>query len=236
MSTLYVIATPIGNLEDMTYRAVRVMGEVDALACEDTRHTRKLLTHFEIPRPAQVFACHQGNEARSSQGIVKLLDAGRTVGLVSDAGMPGISDPGYRVVAAAVEAGHRVEVIPGPSASTTALVASALPSATYTFLGFPPRKPGKRRKLLQAHAEGEATLVLFESPNRLAALLTEALEIFGDRRAAVSVELTKMFEDTTRGWLSELAERYADEEIRGEVTVTIRGNRAEVRAGAPESS
>ncbi len=220
---LYVIATPIGNLEDVSYRAVRILGEVDALACEDTRLTRKLLERYGIARPRQMFACHEHNEARAARGILKLLDDGRTVGLVSDAGMPSISDPGFRVVAAALEAGHRIEVVPGPSAVTAALVASGLPTSSFTFLGFAPRKPGQRRRWLEAEAQVPHTLVMFESPHRLAALLADALAVLGDRRAAVAVELTKMFERVDRGWLSELAERAAEGETRGEVTVVIAG-------------
>lgn len=221
--SLYVIATPIGNLEDVSYRAVRILGEVDALACEDTRITRKLLERYGIARPRQMFACHEHNEARSARGIVKLLDEGRTVGLVSDAGMPSISDPGFRVVAAALEAGHRIEVVPGPSAVTAALVASGLPTSSFVFLGFAPRKPGQRRRWLEAEAQVPHTLVMFESPHRLAALLADALAVLGDRRAAVAVELTKMFERVDRGWLSELAERSAEGESRGEVTVVVAG-------------
>lgn len=221
MSTLYVVATPIGNLEDITRRALRVLGEVDAIACEDTRVTRKLLSHFEIPKP-QMFACHEHNEARSAQGIVKLLDQGRSVALCSDAGMPGISDPGYRVISAARAAGHDIAVIPGPSAVNAALVASGLPSSSYTFLGFAPRKAGQRQRWLAREAESPHTLVLFESPQRLGELLQDALATLGDRRAAVAIELTKMFESVTDGWLSELAPRYA-EPPRGEVTVVIAG-------------
>ncbi|MEL7370679.1 MAG: 16S rRNA (cytidine(1402)-2'-O)-methyltransferase [Myxococcota bacterium] len=223
MATLYVIGTPIGNLEDMTFRAIRIMREVDVLACEDTRQTRKLLTHFEIPKPQQMFSCNQINEHNSRQGIVKLLDAGRTVGLVSDAGMPGISDPGYQVVTAAIEGGHRVEVIPGPSAGITALISSGLPASSFYFAGFPPRKPGRRKKLLTALKDMEATLLFFESPHRLGAFLADAKEVLGDRKAAVSIELTKKFEETDRDQLSALTERYADETVRGEVTVTIAG-------------
>lgn len=220
-ATLYVIATPIGNLEDITYRAVRTLGRVDALACEDTRVTRKLLSHYGIARP-QMFACQEHNEARSAKGILKLLDAGRSVGLCSNAGMPAVSDPGYRVISGARAAGHRVEVIPGASAVDTALVASGLPTSSFTFLGFAPRKAGQRRRWLAREAEAPHTLVALEAPSRLPALLADALAVLGDRRAAVAVELTKMFESVEDGWLSELAERFA-EPVRGEVTVVIAG-------------
>ncbi|MEO1337199.1 MAG: 16S rRNA (cytidine(1402)-2'-O)-methyltransferase, partial [Myxococcota bacterium] len=173
MATLYVIGTPIGNLEDMTFRAIRIMREVDVLACEDTRQTRKLLTHFEIPKPQQMFSCNQINEHNSRQGIVKLLDAGRTVGLVSDAGMPGISDPGYQVVTAAIEGGHRVEVIPGPSAGITALISSGLPASSFYFAGFPPRKPGRRKKLL---TEGRIIGLIDEQKEKMGPRLANFVE------------------------------------------------------------
>lgn len=234
MTTLYVIATPLGNLEDITYRAVRILGEVQALACEDTRVTRKLLAHYGISKPPLMFACHDRNEARSRHGIMKLLDEGTEVALVSDAGMPAISDPGYRVVSAAIEAGHHVDVIPGPSAATTALVASGLPSSSFTFLGFPPRKPGPRQRLLAEYGQAEPTLILFESPHRIGQLLGDAVKVLGDRQAAVAAELTKMFEAVDRGWLSELAPRYAEKEVRGEITVVIAGNRPQFRRVVPD--
>jgi 16S rRNA (cytidine1402-2'-O)-methyltransferase len=220
---LYVVGTPIGNLEDMTFRAVRILGEVDALACEDTRVTRRLLQRHAIPRPTLMFPYHEHNAERAGPGLLKLLAEGRRVALCSDAGMPGISDPGHRLIAAAHGAGHRVEVIPGPSAAVTALVASGLPSASFTFLGFPPRKRGKRQRLLGAAGAAEHTLILFESPHRLGALLHDARAVLGDRPAAVALELTKLFETIVRGSLTELAARFAEERPRGEVTVVIAG-------------
>lgn len=222
--TLFLIGTPIGNLEDISARALRVLGEIDALACEDTRRTRKIYEHFKLPSPRTIFACADHNEENAVRRIAGLLDQGLSVGLATDAGMPGISDPGFRAVQAALEGGHRIEVIPGPTAVSSALAVSGLSAASYTFLGFPPRKPGKLRNALKAQAELEHTLVLFESPHRTGALMTAALEVLGDRRAAVCIELTKMFEEIARGWTSDLAERFSREEPRGEVTVVIAGN------------
>jgi len=223
MATLYVVATPIGNLEDITYRAVRVLGEVPVLACEDTRTTRKLLARYTIPRPAKLLAYHEHNEERAAAGIAALLDQGQDVALCSDAGYPGVSDPGYRLIAAAIDAGHRVEVLPGAGAVEPALLASGLPGASFTFKGFPPRKPGPRRRFLEADAASPHTLVFYESPHRVAVLLHDALQVLGDRRAAVCVELTKKFEGTHRGWLKDLTAHFADRAIRGEVTVVIAG-------------
>ncbi len=223
MGTLYVIATPIGNLEDMTLRAVRTLGEVDALACEDTRRTRVLLERHNIPRPKTVFSYHEHNEQAAAARVVELLDGGATVGLVTNAGYPGVSDPGYRAISSAIDAGHDVVALPGAGAVGTALAASGLPAVSYTFKGFPPKKPGKRRKFLELDAALPHTLVFYESPQRTAILLADALEVYGDRRAAVCVELTKKFERVTRGWLADLAEEFADAKIKGEVTIVIAG-------------
>ncbi len=172
---LVVIATPIGNLEDLTFRAKRVLGEVDALACEDTRHTRIILERYEIPRAKTVFSYHEHNEHRAAERILGLLDAGLTVGLCSNAGYPGISDPGYVIVSRAVERGFRVEVIPGASAVPTALLASGLPTSSFTFKGFPPRKPGKRLHFLEAERDMPHTLISLRSAHRVGALLQAAL-------------------------------------------------------------
>lgn len=223
MATLYVIATPIGNLEDISHRAIRVLGEVPVLACEDTRVTRKLLAHYSIPRPASLLAYHEHNEERAAAHILTLLDNGQDVGLCSNAGYPGISDPGYRLISGAVEAGHRVEVIPGPGAVEPALLASGLPAASFTFKGFPPRKPGPRRRFLEAERDAPHTLILYESPHRVAVLLHDALEVLGDRRAAVCIEMTKKFEQIHRGWLAELVTTFAERQVRGEVVVVIAG-------------
>ncbi|PWE18128.1 16S rRNA (cytidine(1402)-2'-O)-methyltransferase [Marinicauda salina] len=232
---LWLVATPIGNLEDMSFRAIRVLKEVDAIACEDTRVTRSLLEHFDIPAK-QVFACHEHNEAASAAGIVKLIEDGKSVALVSDAGAPAVSDPGYRVVRAVLDAGLEVSAVPGPSAVLAALTVSGLPTDRFTFIGFGPRKPGKRKRWLEAFADDPSTIVLMESPQRLAETLADALAVLGDRRAAVALELTKKFERVHRGRLSELIERYA-EPPRGEATVVVEGaktRREKVNKYAPD--
>jgi len=224
MSILYVIATPIGNLEDVSYRAVRVLGEIGALACEDTRRTRILLDRYQIPRPKTLFSYHEHNEERAARRIIGLLEKGTSVGLVTKAGYPGVSDPGYRVISQAVERGFRVEVLPGPGAVETALVLSGLPGVSFTFKGFAPRTPKRRRDFLATEKDLPHTLVFFESPHRVGALLADALEVLGNRKAAVCVEITKMFEQVERGYLAELAERFREAGIKGEVTVVIAGN------------
>ncbi len=224
MPTLFVIATPIGNLEDMSFRAVRILGEVQALACEDTRRTRTLLTHFDIPSPKHIFSYHEHNEERAGHGILKLLSEGEDIALCSDGGYPGVSDPGYRIVHEAIENGFEVQVIPGAGAVTMALVASGLPSSSYTFKGFPPRKPGPRKRFLEMEKDVPHTLIFFESPFRVAKLLDAALSVLGNRKAAVCIELTKMYEQVHRGFLEELLEQFEGKKIRGEVTVVISGN------------
>ncbi len=224
MATLYIIATPIGNLEDLSYRAVRILGEVGVLACEDTRTTRVILERYAIRRPPQILSYREHNEANAAPGIVKLLAGGSDVALCSDAGYPGISDPGYRVIAQALDAGHRVEVLPGAGAVEPAVLASGLPPSSFTFKGFPPRKPGPRTKYLTMERDVPHTLVFFESPRRLASLLQEALGVYGDRRAAVCIELTKKFEEVHRGWLSDLCAQFRGVRIRGEVTLVIAGS------------
>ena len=171
---LYVVATPIGNMEDVTIRALAVLRECDALAAEDTRRTRQLLTRYEIPRPRTLLSLHEHNEEHSAQRVVGLLEGGARVALCSDAGTPLVSDPGYRTLKLVVESGFPVRAIPGPSAAVAALAISALPPSSFTFKGFPPRKPGPRKRFLEADAEAPHTLVLFESPHRIAKLLRDA--------------------------------------------------------------
>ena len=220
---LMVIATPIGNLEDLTFRAKRVLGEVEALACEDTRHTRIIFDRYEIPKPRIMFSYHEYNEDKAAERILGLLAEGKVVGLASNAGYPGISDPGYVIISRAVEAGYRVEVIPGASSVPVALLASGLSTASYTFKGFPPKKPGRRNTFLQMERDLPHTLILFESPHRVGILLQSALEALGDRRAAVCIELTKVFEEVHHGFLSELVLKFAEKKIKGEVVVVIAG-------------
>jgi len=224
MATLWLIATPIGNLEDITHRAVRVLREADVLACEDTRQTLKILQRYEIQREGKFVAYHEHNEERAGATLLAHLAEGRSVALCSDGGMPAISDPGFRLIASAIVAGHTVESIPGPSAVQSALVVSGLPTSSYTFKGFPPRKSGARVRFLQEDGDRPHTLVLFESPFRIGALLADAFTALGDRRAAVCIELTKKFERIHRGHLSDLAREFEGVAVKGEITVVIAGN------------
>lgn len=218
-ATLVLVPTPIGNLGDITLRALEVLRAADVIACEDTRHTRKLLTHFDITGK-RLIACHDHNEVNSASGIVKLLEEGKRVALCSDGGTPLVNDPGFRVVAAVREAGFVVTALPGASAVTTALVVSGLPPDRFLYAGFPPRKPGRRRKWLAEVGSHGCTVVALESPHRLPALLTDALDVLGDVDAAVCLELTKRFEEVATGPLSELVDTFA-EPPRGEMTVVI---------------
>ncbi|MEA2412950.1 MAG: rRNA (cytidine1402-2-O)-methyltransferase [Thermoleophilaceae bacterium] len=221
--TLYVVATPIGNMEDVTLRALRVLRGCDALAAEDTRRTRQLLTRYDIPRPRTLLSLHEHNEEHSAQRVVGLLTGGARVALCSDAGTPLVSDPGYRAVKLVVESGFPVVAIPGPSAAIAALSISTLPPSSFTFKGFPPRKPGPRKRFFEQEAEQPHTLVVYESPHRLARMLADALEVLGDREACVCIDLTKKFEAAHRGPLSMLAGQFEGVTVRGEVTVVIEG-------------
>ncbi|MAZ02574.1 MAG: 16S rRNA (cytidine(1402)-2'-O)-methyltransferase [Sneathiella sp.] len=219
--TLYLIPTPIGNLEDITLRSMRILQSVDALACEDTRHTRKIFERHSLASPSIIFPCHAHNEDRAVGRILSLLRDGKSVGLTSDAGAPGVSDPGQRAAAAVIEAGYQVVSLPGASAVITALTVSGLAIPAFTFLGFLPRRPGRQRKLFAAFADAPSALVFFESPFRVGKILTVAHEILGDRPAAVCIELTKKFENIHRGPLSSLAEQFSSQKIKGEVTIVI---------------
>lgn len=221
--TLYIVGTPIGNLKDMTERARETLARVQVIACEDTRRTGKLLRTLQIDSRARLVSYFEGNERRRIPLLLEDLRAGRDVALVSDGGMPSFSDPGYRMVRACLDAGIDVDVIPGPAAAVAALVVSGLPTDRFSFEGFLPKKPGARRGRLEELAGDPRTLVLFESPQRLAALLGEAAEVLGpDRRAAVARELTKMHQEVRRGTLRQLADE-TPEEVKGEVTVVIGG-------------
>jgi 16S rRNA (cytidine1402-2'-O)-methyltransferase len=225
--TLWLVGTPIGNLADITDRARTTLARVDVIACEDTRRTGRLLAHLGIERPRLV-SFFEGNERKRLPELLEHLRAGRDVAVVSDAGMPGLSDPGERLVRAAVAEGIPVDVAPGPSAAIAALVVSGLPAARFAFEGFLPRKPAERRTRLEQLARETRTIVAFESPRRVGALLADAAEVLGDRRAAVVRELTKVHQEVVRGTLSDLAARYADEDVRGEVVVVIEGRAAHV--------
>ncbi len=231
-ATLFVVATPIGNLEDISFRAVRILGEVGALACEDTRRSRIIFDRYDIARPRTIFSCHEHNEEQASRRILGLLATGVSVALVTNAGYPSISDPGYRVVAAAIDGGFDVDVIPGPSAVVQAVVLSGLPSSSFTFLGFPPRKPGPLRRLLGEHQASSHTLVFYESPHRIVRLLEAVLETLGDRRGVVCIELTKMFEQVKRGFVSGLVEELSGQTIKGEVTLVVAGDHPKFRRGS----
>jgi 16S rRNA (cytidine1402-2'-O)-methyltransferase len=218
---LYLVATPIGNLGDITLRALETLREADVVVSEDTRKTGLMLKHFEIKKPQISF--YEPKEARTLPKILALLEEGKAVALVSNAGSPAISDPGFTLVRAALEAGLPVTAIPGPTAVVTALVLSGLPVHSFTFRGFPPRKPGARRRFLEVDLASPHTLIFYESPHRLIAFLEDALAVYGDRRAAVANDLTKLFETVIRGTLSACIARLAAEEPRGEYTVVIEG-------------
>jgi 16S rRNA (cytidine1402-2'-O)-methyltransferase len=218
---LYVVGTPIGNLEDITLRALRVLGEVAAIACEDTRQTVKILNRFGLKKP--LISYFQPREGRRIPEIIGLLEAGRDVALVSDAGTPGISDPGFPLIREVLKKGLQVVPIPGPSAVTAALSAAGLPTHRFLFAGFPPPKAAGLRKLLEGLAGEEATLVFYLPTRRLAEFLGAVIEILGDRRVVVARELTKIHEEFLRGAASELAAAVASRTIKGEATVLVEG-------------
>ena len=219
---LYLVATPIGNLSDITLRALETLREVDFVASEDTRKTGRLLQHFDISKPQIAF--HEHNEERAGEKIIHLLQEGNSVALVTDAGTPGIADPGFSLVRRCHAADLPVTMIPGPTAFVMALVLSGLATYSFIFRGFPPRKPGKRRRFLEADLDSPYTLIYYESPHRLRAFLQDALDIFGDRPAALGNELTKLFESVQRGSLSQLLANLDEADLRGEFVVVISGN------------
>src|SRR5215471_3177599 len=217
---LYLVATPIGNLEDITYRAVRILGEADVIACEDTRQTRKLLDHYGIQKP--LVSYYEHNESRRAQELVTKLKSGATIAQVSDAGMPGISDPGYRVVKLALEHGIRVVPIPGPSALVAALAASGLPTDAFEFRGFLPAKAGQRRTALEQMRRLEHTVVFYEAPHRIEETMEDIVQILGGRRPVVIArELTKLHEEFIRGTAKEVLESVRRRELKGEITLLI---------------
>jgi 16S rRNA (cytidine1402-2'-O)-methyltransferase len=223
--TLYIVATPIGNLEDITQRALRVLREVDLIACEDTRHTRKLLNHFGIETKA--ISYHEHNERERAEELCALLESGRSVAIVSDAGTPLISDPGFRVVNLAIEKASVVVPVPGASALVAALSASGLPSDQFFFAGFLPPRTNARSVILEKLRTIDATLIFYEAPHRIAATLRDALAVLGDREAVIGRELTKLHEEFVRGKLSNLIERFSDAtNARGEMVLMIAGAQA----------
>ena len=228
---LYLVATPIGNLQDMTFRAVEVLRNVNLIACEDTRHTRHLLDHFRIS--ARVISYHEHNEKERAEELADRLLLGDSIAVVSDAGTPGICDPAFRIVARAIEIGADVISIPGPVAFVTAVIASGLPTDSIYFGGFLPSKKGDRIRRLEEVREIQATLVFYEAPHRIARSLTTCVTVLGDRRAAVARELTKLHEEIVRGGLHELAQRFAACTVKGEIVLCIdRGDPATVRKDA----
>lgn len=224
MSTLYLVATPIGNLEDLSPRAQRILREVKLIAAEDTRHSRKLLNHFDIHTPLTSYFEH--NERLKLDDVLAALQSG-DVALISDAGMPGINDPGYPLVRAALDAGHQVSPIPGASAPVAALAASGLPADQFLYLGYPARKQSERQRDLQSVLSLPYTLIFLESPHRLLPTLKDLCEILGDRQIAVAAELTKMYERFFRGSLSEALTFFESQPARGEFTIVVAGAQAE---------
>ena len=231
--TLYLVATPIGNLRDITQRAVEVLTSVGTIACEDTRHTRKLLNHLGISN--KLVSYHEHNEAKRAEELAVVLENGTSVAIVSDAGTPGISDPSFRIVQRAIEIGAQVVPVPGPVAFVSALVASGLPTDTVFFGGFLPSKKSERRRRLREIASIPATLVFYESPRRLSAALADCLEILGDREAVIAREITKLHEQFLRGSISRLLSEFSSATLKGEAVLLIdrvRGVTPEREAGS----
>jgi 16S rRNA (cytidine1402-2'-O)-methyltransferase len=217
---LYVVGTPIGSLEDITYRAVRVLRQAELIACEDTRHTRNLLDYYGIE--AKLVSYHEHNEAERAQELVQKLLDGVNIAQVSDAGMPGISDPGYRVIKLAIERGIPVVPVPGPSALVAALAASGLPTDAFEFRGFLPAKSGQRRTVLEAIRSAEHTVIFYEAPHRIREAVEDIVAVLGpERPMVIARELTKVHEEFLRGTAGELAEQIRDREVKGEITILI---------------
>jgi len=227
---LYLVATPIGNLEDITVRALRTLGEVDLIACEDTRHTSKLLRHYNIHK--ETVSYHEHNENSRAPQLVERLERGERIALVSDAGMPVISDPGYRLVTLCLASQIPVVPIPGPSALVAALAVCGLPNQEFLFAGFLPSRPAQRRKALDRLSGEPRTIIFYEAPHRLVAMLAEALDRLGRRQAVIGREITKVHEEFLRGDLAELLVRVQQAPVRGEITVLI-GPPEEGQAAAP---
>ena len=221
---LYIIATPIGNLADISPRALDTLREADIIACEDTRRTKILLNHYEIISRRPIISYREQNEIHAGEKLAQQLEEGKTVALCSDGGYPGVSDPGYRMIKLAIERDLEFTIIPGASAVPMALLLSGLPSSSYTFKGFPPRKNGQRHRFFEMEKDLPHTIVIFESPFRVSKTLISALEALGERQAAVCIELTKKFEKVSRGWLSDLIKEFEDKKIKGEVSIAIAGN------------
>ncbi|WP_177503583.1 16S rRNA (cytidine(1402)-2'-O)-methyltransferase [Anaerosinus sp.] len=219
---LYLCATPIGNLEDMTFRAARVLGEVDFIAAEDTRHTRKLLTHFDLHTP--LISYHEHNKFERGPELISMLLEGKNIAVVSDAGLPGIADPGSHLAQLAIEEGIIVTPLPGANAALSGLICSGLDTTSFLFVGFLPKTSRKRREVLESIVSSKATLLFYESPHRLKDTLKECITVLGERKAVACRELTKKFEEFVRGTLSSLQEHFQNNQPRGEFTLIIEGN------------
>lgn len=221
MGTLYLVSTPIGNLEDITLRALRILKEVDLIACEDTRHTRRLLDHFGIKKPTLSY--HEHNEKSRTDDLINRLKGGEAIAIVSDAGTPGISDPAYRIVKTAIENNIKVEPVPGATAAIAALTASGLATDSFLFVGFLPPKKNARKERLSELQNSAATLVFYEAPHRIEETLRDAEEVLGDRNAVLARELTKLYEEFIRGKLSYIRDLITSQKPRGEMALVIEG-------------
>ena len=220
--TLYIVGTPIGNLEDISFRAVRILKEVDLIAAEDTRHTKKLLNHYDIHKPLESY--HKFNEKQKTAMLISILEQGKNIALVTNAGMPGISDPGEIIIQAAIS--HKIPVvpIPGPTALILSLIVSGLATEKFAFEGFLPRKKGMRQKHLQKLKSDSRTHIFYEAGNRLANTVSDIYQICGDRQIAIARELTKKFEEIIRGKCSIICDRLAKEQLKGECVLVVAGN------------
>lgn len=225
MSKLILVPTPIGNLKDMSYRAIEVLEQVDRVACEDTRVTGKLLQKYDMKKPLLNYREH--NEMEASEYILDLIQSGETIALVTDAGMPGISDPGETLVRKAVERGVEVNVLPGPSALINALVSSGLPTRRFTFLGFLDKTKKKKRDELKLYESREETLIIYEAPHRIVDTLEAVIEVLGDRSISLSREITKLYEEHLRGCTSEVLKKLNEKPIKGEFVLVIKGKTEE---------
>ena len=233
MSKLLIVGTPLGNLQDLSPRAIAALKSADLILCEDTRHTRKLLTHFGIDRPTDSY--HEHNEDVKAEALIARIEQGETLALVSDAGMPVISDPGYRIVRFARERGITVEPIPGPFAGVLALVASGIPPLPFTFLGFTPHRQGERLDFYRRAAEIGHTTILYESPERVIASLEDALEVLGDTEVTVAREMTKMYEEFVSGTISEVLEELrARDRVHGEITLVFAAPARQAEEASPD--
>ena len=225
-STLYIVSTPIGNLEDITLRALNILKEVDLIACEDTRTSKNLLSRYQIQKPLTSY--HEHNEVEKAEELLSVLQEGKSIALITDAGTPGVSDPGYRIVKLASENGVPVLSVPGASASIAALSISGLPTSRFTFLGFPPKQNKRLIEYLERIKDYPETLIFYESPKRIIKTISVIIEVLGDRKASVSREITKMYEETFRGKLSDIQEGLESKDsIKGEFVLVLEGDTEE---------